>query len=481
MFKNYLKVTFRAFVNQKYYSIINTLGLALGLSACILIVLYVQDELSYEHSFEKHEDIYRLVQDFPMGDHLSQSATVPFPTKLTMVEDFPQIEKASLIFRSSSWGNSVMIVKEDEEYYEDDLIFVEPDFIDIYNFRFVYGSKSDNLFKQPNELLLTESTAEKYFGNENPTGKTLNLAGARELKIVGVIEDLPHNTHLNFSALCSFETYKSQANPFLFAGQWVWVAAWLYFTVEDPAEVEQIRNQLPQFVEKHYPQSLRDKGITLHIQKADRIHLYSERELEFEANSKVQHIYIFASISVLILIIAIINFMNLATARSSKRAKEVGLRKAMGANRKMLIVQFVGEAMLTTLLALLIAFFFIYNILPWYNNLTGKEFTLQFLQNPWLIPAAIGLLLVVGLGSGSYPALILSSFQPTQVLKGKAMQFKPATNSLRKVLVISQFVVSITLIICIGIVFKQLKYVHTLDLGFNKDQILLADVNNKCY
>lgn len=476
MFKNYLKVTIRSFLNQKYYSIINTLGLSLGLSACILIFLYVQDELSYEHSFENHKDIYRLVQDFPMGDHLSQSASVPFPTKATMIEDFPDIEKAALIFRPSSWGNAVLLKQGEDEYYEDDLIFVEPEFLDIYQFNFLKGNPKDRLI-EPNELILTETTSKKYFGDENPLGKVLNADGNIELKIVGVIEDLPHNTHLNFSMLCSFETFRSRANPALFQSQWVWVAAWLYFTVDNPEEAQKIQEQLPDFVTRHYPQSLTDKGVSLHIQKADRVHLYSSRELEFETNGNIQHVYIFSSISILTLIIAIINFMNLATARSSKRGKEVGLRKAMGADKRMLVTQFVGEAMLTSFLAMLIAIFLIYNILPWYNDITGKDFSIRFIQNPILLFGAIGLFVFVGLASGSYPAFVLSSMRPTEVLKGKLANSNQSENLFRKSLVVSQFVVSIALIICIGIVYKQLNFVHTLDLGFNKEQVMLTDVN----
>ncbi len=475
MFKNYLKVTLRSLINQKYYSIINTLGLSLGLTACILIFLYVQDELSYEHTFKNHEDIYRLVQDFPMGDHLSQSATVPFPTKATMVEDFPAIEKAALLFRPSSWGNAILIMDGEDEYYEDDLVFAEPEFLEIYDFNFIYRDESSN-FDKPNELILTESTAKKYFADENPIGKSLQVGGGIELKVVGVVEDLPHNTHLKFNILCSFETYRAFNNPDLFENQWVWVAAWLYFTVDDPTEIEQIKAQLPSFVSRHYPKALKDKGVSLHIQKVDRVHLYSSRELEFQANGKIQHVYIFSSISILILIIAIINFMNLATARSSKRAKEVGLRKSLGADKKMLITQFMGESMITAFLALLISLFIIYNILPWYNDLTGKNFDLRFFHDSWLSLGILGLLAFVGFTSGFYPALVLSSFRPTEVLKGKVINTSRPENLFRRILVVSQFVVSISLIICIGIVYQQLKYVHTLDLGFNKEQILLADM-----
>ena len=311
MFRNYLKVSIRSFVNQKYYSIINTLGLALGLAACIVILLYVQDELSYEKSFDNHENIYRLVQDFPMGEHLSQSATVPFPTKNTMLTDFPDIKNAAVAYRPSSWGNPTLIKYGEDEYYEDDFVFVDHDFLEIFNLDFVKGDPSKALIG-PNELIITEKVAKKYFGEEDPIGKRVNLNSFRNLEVIGVIKELPHNTHLSFDMLCSFETFKSFFNnQEFFETQWVWVAAWLYFTVDDPNAVERIRASLPDYVKNHYPEVLSEKGVALHIQKADNIHLHSALELEFKANGNVQHVYIFSSIALLILFIAIINMINM--------------------------------------------------------------------------------------------------------------------------------------------------------------------------
>ncbi len=478
MFRNYLKVTLRSFVNQKYYSLINTLGLALGLAACIIILLYVQDELSYEKSFKNNEHIYRLVQDFPMGDHLSQTASVPYPTKNTMAEDFSSITNTALIFRPSSWGNATLLSLDGNEFYEDDFVFAEHSFLKIYDFNFIKGDSSTALL-EPNELVITESVAKKYFGDADPIGKILNLNSFRDLEVIGVIEDLPHNTHLQFDMLASFETFRTffANNPDFFDTQWISPQAWMYFTVEDPIDVERIREQLPAFVKAHYPTVLAEKGVALGIQKVNDVHLNSHRELEFKINGNMQHVYIFSSVAILILIIAIINFMNLATSRSAKRGKEVGLRKVMGANREMLITQFMGEAILTTFLSLLIAIFIIYNILPWYNSISGKNIDFQIFQNPILLVGIVALLIIVGLLSGSYPSIIMSAFNPTDVLKGRVISSNSSGNILRKILVVGQFVVSITLIICIGIVYKQLQYIHTLDLGFNKKQIVLADVN----
>jgi putative ABC transport system permease protein len=475
MFRNYFKIALRNFVQQKYYSLINTLGLALGIAACILILLFVKDELSYEHSFQNHQQIYRLVEDFPMGTHLSQSATVPFPTKNTLMSDFPEVTNATLIFRPSSWGQAAVLKLEDEEYFEDDFIFADHELLEIYQFKFLKGEPAKALMG-PNELLLTRTAAKKYFGDEDPIGKRINLNSFVDLDVIGVIEDLPLNTHLQFNMIGSFETFKSffANNPTFFETQWTWVAAWMYFTVENEKDAEKISKALPDFVKAHFPQNLTDSGVKLRMQKVDDVHLTSHLELEFEQNGNIQHVYLFSFIAILILLIAIINFMNLSTARASKRGKEVGLRKVLGAHKRMLVSQFMGEAIMTSLLALIIAVGLIYLAKPWFNELTGKQIEINLIGNLPLAGILLAGAITVGLFAGSYPALVLSSFRPTDVLKGKAVA-GGSKNFLRKALVVSQFVISISLIICIGIVYKQLHYIHNKDMGFNKDQILMID------
>lgn len=474
MFRNYLKIAFRSFLYQKYYSLINTIGLALGTSACILILLFVEDEISYEKPFEKNQQIYRLVQDFPMGTHVSKSATVPFPTKNSLMTDFPEITNAAIIFRPSSWGQTPILKLGDQEYFEDNFVFAEHSFLEIYGFKFLKGDPAKAL-NGPNELLLTATAAKKYFGDDDPIGKRINLSNFRDLEVIGVIEDLPGNTHLQFDMIASFETFKTFFNDqTFFETQWTWVAAWMYFTVDDEQAAEKISKGLPAFVKAHYPANLADGGIALHLQKANDVHLTSNLELEFEQNGNIQHVYLFSFIAVLTLLIAIINFMNLATSRASKRAKEVGLRKVMGAHKRMLVTQFMGEAIMTSFLALIIAVGIIYSALPWFNELTGKSIVINLLENGPLMVSMVFLGVFVGVLAGSYPALVLSSFQPTDVLKGKAGTIG-SRNFLRKALVVSQFVISISLIICIGIVYKQLHYIHNKDMGFNKDQIMMVD------
>ncbi len=476
MFKNYFKIAIRSFLNQKYYSLINTLGLALGTGACILILLFVQDELSYENGFDNHTNIYRLVEDFPMGPNVSQSATVPFPTKNTLLADFPEITNPTFVFRPSSWGGSPIIRLDNEEYFEDNFIFAEHNFLELYDFKFIRGNKK-NALTGPDQVILSQTVAKKYFGNDDAIGKRLKLNTTRELEVIGVVEDLSPNTHLQFDMICSFETFRSFFNnQQFFDTNWTWAAAWLYFSVPDEEIAHKIKLGLPAFTKNHFPQSGATSEVTFSLQKADDVHLTSKRELEFKPNGSIQDVRLFAFIAILILIIAIINFMNLATSRSTKRAKEVGIRKVMGAYKKMLIAQFMGEAILTSFLSLLIALGLILLVLPWFNNLTGKQMALNLFHNPQLLMGMVILALITGILAGSYPAFVLSSFQPTEVLKGNAVS-KGSGNLLRKILVVSQFVISISLVICIGIVFKQLKYIHNKDMGFSKEQIMIIDGN----
>src|SRR5688500_2049855 len=244
MLRNYFKIALRNFVQQKYYSLINTVGLALGIAACILIVLFVKDELSYEKDFSNNQQIYRIVEEFPMGNHLSKSATVPFPVKKNLMNDFPQITNAAWIFRPSSWGQVPVLKLGDEEYFEDNFIFAEPAFLEMYGFKLLKGD-ARKVLTGPNELVLTQTTAKKYFGEEDPIGKTINLNNFRDLQVVGVMEDLPGNTHLNFDMIGSFETFKTFFNnPQFFETQWVWVAAWMYFTVENEQEAQKISDAI---------------------------------------------------------------------------------------------------------------------------------------------------------------------------------------------------------------------------------------------
>jgi putative ABC transport system permease protein len=455
--------------------LINIAGLAIGIAACLLILLYMQDELSYDTFYPNSERIYRLNEHITMSSAVSHTATVPFPVTPQLLSDFPEIVAGASIFRPASWGGAPVITVEDQEFNEEDILFADAAILDIFNFEFVNGERAAAL-KGPNDVLLTESAARKYFGNDDPVGKTFRFNNNLDLEVVGVLKDVPHNSHIKFNFLVSLEGLKTLFNnPQFFETNWVWVAAWSYLLLPDRETAESIRRQLPDFVKRHFPQNLQEDDLSLSLQAMTDIHLHSHLEMEFEPNGDILYVYVFSAIAIAILLIACINFMNLATARSAGRAKEVGMRKVMGAFRNMLVKQFLGEALLLSFISLVFAIFLVLAALPWFNTLTGKELEINFLNN-WVMLSGLLLIgLFVGVISGSYPAFYLSAFRPAEVLKGSLRQ-AGGSMVLRKTLVITQFVVSIALLICIGIIYSQLDYLQNKDLGFDREQVLIFNM-----
>ncbi len=474
MFNNYLKIAFRNLIKHKFYSIINISGLAIGIAACLLMLLYVQDELSYDKHFENADHIYRLNQEIQMSSMVSHTATVPFPLTPNLVNDFPEISSASKIFRPSSWGNAPFIRIGDQQFVEEDFLFADATVLDIFDFEFRSGNQSIAL-QAPNHILITESIAQKYFSNEDPIGKTIRYNNSMDFEVAGVLEDIPHNSHLKFNLLASFEGMRELWNNWQgFETHWVWVAAWSYLRLPDEETAARLQDYLPTFVQKHYPATLQENEVKLSLQKVTDIHLHSNLELEFKTNSDMIYVYVFSAIALLILLIACINFMNLATARSAGRAKEVGMRKVLGAYRMTLMKQFLGEAFLLSFISLVLALIIIHLVMPWFNMLTGKYLTIDYFDN-WIMLAGLVVLgLFVGIISGSYPAFFLSAFRPVETLKSSISR-GAGSSSVRKVLVVGQFVVSITLLICIGIIYNQLDYIRSKNLGFNKEQVVLFD------
>ncbi len=475
MFKNYMKVAFRSLVKQKFYAIINISGLAIGAMACILILLFVQDELSYDKFHEKADRIYRVTQIQPMGAKISHTATAPWPLTQRLITDFPEIQSVAKAFRPSSWGNVPVIRYEDRSFPEEDWIFADASILDIFDFTFIRGNPETAL-RSPTHVLLTESTAKRYFGDVDPIGKMLTYNNGTEWEVAAVIKDLPENSHLKFDLVGSFEGQRQMWNNWAgFDNNWRWVAAWAYLLVPDAGTAERIAEQLPAFVQRHYPETSQSAGVELAMQRAIDVHLHSELEAEFKPNSNITYVYLFATIAVLILLIACINFMNLATSRAAGRAREVGLRKVVGADRLALIKQFLSEALWLSFVSMIFAVGLIYPVMPWFNGLTGKSLQIDYIGNWTLVVGLIAIGLIVGLFAGSYPAFFLSAFRPTEVLKGTLSRGAGST-MLRRILVISQFVVSIVLLTCIGIVYDQLNYMRTKDLGFDKEQVVLVNM-----
>lgn len=483
MFKNYIKIAFRNLIKHKGYTIINVLGLAIGMAACIIMLLYVQEELSYDEFHEKADRIFRITDEWTAGEISEDLATAPFPVGRVLQLENPEIIESTVrLHQPSIWGNTTVISVGDQAFVEKGLMFADSTFFRIFSFEFAHGDPKTAL-QAPNSVVITEETARKYFGAENPMGKRLALNNQVDMEVTGVLRTIPENSHIKFDLITSLGTLRNWWGWSGFEEGWIWQAAWTYVLLEDPGTTESLQAQLPNFVQRHFPESVKD-GSILTLQNIKDIHLHSQRYLEIETNGNIIYVYIFSAIAILILFIACINFMNLATARSSQRAREVGMRKVLGAYRTHLIWQFLGESIVLSVLSLLMAIALIEVALPLFNSLTDKALEIHYFENPLVLLGLLGVGLLVGMLSGSYPALYLSGFRPISVLKGslkKTDQSGRTETSLRKVLVVSQFVVSLVLLICISVIYSQLNYLRNKELGIAREQVLFFEMMGSAF
>lgn len=474
MLRNYLKTTFRNLKRQKTQSTINILGLAIGLMCCILILLFVRDELSFDKFHENHDRIYRVTrcwlnEDGAVSLHL---AFVAPPIGPLLKNDFPEIEHAVRII-----GTGGLLVSHGDTYFEEDLFFfAEEDVFDLFSFNMIKGDPSTAL-TDPLTVVITEEMAHKYFGSEDPIGSTMRVeAGgqAADLKVTGVITSLPHNSHFHVDFLGSFKTYEAIVGDDELQS-WRSNNYATYLLIQENYDIDLLKQQLNPFIDRHLDEG-RSQRTQLVLQPLTAIHLHSHLDSEIEPNSDITYVYIFSVIAFFVLMIAAINFMNLSTARSSHRAKEVGLRKVVGANRSQLIKQFLSESLLTSFAGLAVSLILVKLFLPRFNQFIDRELVLNLSENMALPAALIVVAVFVGIVSGLYPAVFLSSFKPALVLKGTKEQRRRKL-SLRTVLVVFQFAISIVLIICVGVVTSQLEYIRNKDLGFDKDQVVILPSN----
>ncbi len=465
MFRNYLTVAVRNLLRHKSYSTINIAGLAVGMTCCILILLFVQDELSYDEYHENAKRIYRIIEDGQIEGKPAKVAIAPIPMGPALTNDFPELI-AVRFFRSKQ-----VVAYQDKRFNEGRFLFVDENVFNVFSFPLLRGNPKTAL-KEPFSIVLTQEMVEKYFGQQNPIGKMLALPDDHhDYKITGILKDVPHNSHFRFDFLASVASLKEMRSGALND----WLGTYLVYTYlllpkdSSPAELEK---RLPGFIQKYAGNRLATTKFSL--QPVTHIHLYSHLQLEIEPNSDVGYIYTFSTIACFILLIACFNFMNLATARSADRAKEVGIRKVMGAYRVLLIKQFLGESLFLSFIALLFALTLAELFLPIFNILVGKALVLNY-HHGWTLFGMVGIAVLVGSISGSYPAFFLSAFQPVDVLKG-TLKTGSKNAPLRRILVTVQFAISIGLIIGTGIIRKQLEYVRTKDLGFQKDHVIVLDM-----
>jgi len=477
MFKNYLKIAFRNLIRQKGYSFINITGLAIGIASCLLIFLYVQDELSYDRYNEKADRIYRVCIHGIVGSNEFNQTVTAAPMAQALVNDYPEVEAAT---RFWNFGYPVLRYK-DKVFSEERFFSADSNIFDVFTIPFIEGNPKTALNK-PNTLVLTQSMARKYFGDEDPMGKVLNADNRRDYIVTGVVRDVPHNSHFHFDFLASLSTYEVSRST-----RWLNNNYLTYIVLRKGISPKLLEKKFPAMVRKYVgPQVQEALGISLdqmaangnlyefYLQPLTDIHLHSHLSFEIEPNGDATYVLIFSIIAIGILLIACINFMNLATARSANRAREVGIRKTLGSNRLQLIRQFLAETIFTSFFAIFFALIFVEMLLPYFNNLAGKNISMHFFDNILVIPALVGLAVFVGIMAGSYPAFFLASFRPVQVLKGNV---KSGNKNpwLRSGLVIFQFAISIILIIGTFIVYNQMQYIQNKNLGFNKEQVVVIE------
>lgn len=478
MFKHYLNIAFRNAMKNRVYALINIIGLAIGIACCIMILLYVQDELSFDQYHEKAERIYRLNEFIESGDVGERSASMPFPVAQALQTDFPEnVESYVRFFNFQAPTLSMEYVPEEKAFNERRIFFVDSTLFDVFSFKLLSGDPSRAL-DGPNSVLITESTAYRYFETKNPDlviGKVIRFQGAHDLMITGILEDTPRNSHFQFDFLISFSTLKPiyQQQGFQPFGGWYWNPCWTYLLLREGTQPEQLIAQFPDFVQKYYHPAIKD-DVVQKLQPLTSIHLTSHLEYEIGPNGNEKNVYIFSGIAVFILLIACINFMNLATARSVKRAKEVGMRKALGGLKKQLVTQFLVESCLYSAVAVGLAIIIAELCLPGFNALADKAINPAFWLDPFIF---LGLLLIgalVGIGSGLYPAFFLTRYDPVEVLKGTYLRAQGF--DFRKALVVGQFTISMVLIVGTGVAIQQLNFLQNDSLGFNKEHVIMLPV-----
>jgi putative ABC transport system permease protein len=466
MFKNYLKTAIRNLWKKKSFSLINIVGLALGIAVSLLMLLFVFNEVSYDKFNDNSENIYRIALKIDAQGRILSIPSAPAPFGPALVEQFPEVLNTG---RLRGTGGRI-ISYEDKLFEESRIYFADPGIFDIFTIEVVQGNEKTFL-DAPNSVVLTEEMADKYFGREEPLGKTLKWNDEDVYTVTGVVKNMPESSHFKFNFLASLS---SLSRTFDDPMSWMGFNFNTYLQLQDRASLEGLEQKYYTLLMDNMPEQIKqlDVKIELFLQPLTSIHLHSHLEGEMEPSGNVAYIWIMATIAFFILLIACINFMNLSTAQSARRAKEVGMRKVLGADRKKLIAQFLGESMLLGFISLCIALLLIQVLLPLFNQLVLKELTFKPLQDWWIVLGLLAVTLLVGVMAGAYPAFFHSSFMPMDVFRSRFKAGK-GHRFFRNGLVTFQYVVSIALICCTIVVFFQLRHVKNYDLGFDKDQVMV--------
>ncbi len=462
MFKNYFKTTFRNLKRHKGYSFINITGLALGMACTILILLWVQDELSYDRFNKNRDRIYRVVKYSDYGGNQLHVALTPGPLARAMKEELPEVMKATSFDFAGGTARY-----EDRLFSDVKVASVEPDFFEIFSYPLIKGNPETAL-SDKNSIIVTKRLAERIFGSEDPMGKVLNFNKTYDYQVTGIMENIPHNSHLQFECVIPFKKLEEFGRS---VNNWKPNAFYTYIMLKKGVLEKEFNEKILNFKREHYP----DCRDFLYLQPLTKIHLYSDLGYDISGHGDIKYVIIFSLVAGFVLLIACINFMNLTTAHSGNRAKEVGLRKVVGATRKELISQFYSESIFMSFLALIVALLLASLLLPSFNELSGKLLHLNTHGNASILCGLLLITLITGLFSGSYPALLLSSFQPVKVLKG-TLKAGAKSSLFRRTLVVTQFTLSVFLIISTLLVSSQLRYIRTMKLGFEKQHLIYANI-----
>jgi len=472
MLKNYLLIGVRSLQKHRFYSIINVAGLGLGLAACLLLVTWIIHELSYDKFHTNASRIYRSSLEYSFGGQTAKTAVSPTALLPLLQKNFPEVQHGVRLYNPSAW-NPFIIRKDEKLFQEEKFFYADSTFFQVFSFVLLRGNPSKAL-TAPNSVVLTQSAAKKYFGDEDPVGKALQVNNRNEYVITGLMEDVPTNSLLQFDFIGSFSSLEASKEQIWWSANYE-----TYVLLAPSTDVQSLTDKTELLVKKELASELTNPGdyVKYNFIPLTAIYLRSDMN-ESVMVSDIQYIYIFGSIALLVLIIACINYINLATARAADRAKEVGIRKVVGAMRIQLFFQFISESIIITLLSLAVSFLIVKLALPAFNAITGKEFASSIIFSPLFIGIALLVSLFIALAAGAYPALAITSFKPVSVLKGN---FRTSAKGiwLRQSLVVFQFCISIILIVGTHVVIKQLDYIQNKKLGFQKENIVVLPLDAK--
>ena len=471
MIKNNIKIAFRSLLRHKAFSFINILGLAVGISACFLIYLYVTFETSYDNFHSKADRIYRVISDVKTPTETIKSSYITSPVAPNLKKDFPEIEDAVRIA-----PDGFLVKKGNVKFQEQKSVLADSTLFNVFDFPLIAGNKKTALI-EPMSVVISQTAAKKYFGNTNPMGQEVQLTGAAiNAKITGVMKDIPKNSQIEADMIVSVSSWKPIYGQPISDSEWTNHTNYTYILVKPNTNVKALEAKFPAFQEFHHGAEAKKLQMQdyLSLEPLRDVYLKSKRDGFITGN--INNVYIFSAISVFILLIACVNFINLTTARSAERAKEVGIRKVVGAVRFQLARQFISESIIICLIAFVLSIVLSVIALPLFNQLAGKEISNSIFNNPLHIVSLFVLSVFIGLIAGFYPSLVLSSFKPVSVLKGR---FSTGTRGLilRKSLVVFQFTISIVLIAATIIVYRQLNYMRSQSLGFSKEQTVIINTN----